>query len=189
MQRGWNKALIWGLLFLFVVGTGAMGGMVAAYVRDLPPLDPLEEYQPSLVTTLYDDEGQPFAAFFEQKRILVPLSKVPRFLVEALIAVEDSRFYQHHGLDPVGIARAFFSNVKCLCLAEGGSTITQQLAKVLFLTPEKSLTRKLSTLENETVLCPGHNYAHVPTARLAEEKCTNPFLNARTLQDFLRLAG
>ena len=142
MPRGLNKALIWGLLFLFVVGTGTTGGMVAAYVRDLPPLDPLEEYQPSLVTTLYDEEGQPFAAFFEQKRILVPLSKVPRFLVEALIAVEDSRFYQHHGLDPVAIARAFLSNVKCLCLAEGGSTITQQLAKVLFLTPEKSLSRK-----------------------------------------------
>ncbi|MFQ5881634.1 MAG: penicillin-binding protein 1A [Candidatus Methylomirabilales bacterium] len=143
MRGGFSQVLIWALLLLFVAGSGAMSGVVAAYVRDLPPLDTLEEYQPSLVTTLYDDQGEPFATFYEQRRILVPLSKIPRFLHEALIAVEDSRFYQHHGLDPLGITRALWTNLKCLCLAEGGSTITQQLAKVLFFTPEKSLPRKL----------------------------------------------
>jgi penicillin-binding protein 1A len=136
------KGSLWAVLLFFVMGAGVAGGVVAAYVRDLPPLDILEEYQPSLVTTLYDDQGKPFASFYEQRRILVPLDKIPRFLREAIIAVEDSRFYQHYGLDPVGITRALWSNLNCLCLAEGGSTITQQLAKVLFFTPKKSLARK-----------------------------------------------
>lgn len=141
-RRAVVQGLLWAVLLFCVVGTGVLGGVVAAYVRDLPPLDILEEYQPSLVTTLYDDQGKPFASFYEQRRILVPLDTIPLFLREALIAVEDSRFYQHYGLDPVGIIRALWTNINCLCLAEGGSTITQQLAKVLFFTPEKSLTRK-----------------------------------------------
>ncbi|MFQ5989265.1 MAG: penicillin-binding protein 1A [Candidatus Methylomirabilales bacterium] len=136
------KGFLWAVLLFCVMGTGILGGVVAAYVRDLPPLDILEEYQPSLVTTLYDDQGKPFATFYEQRRILVPLDKIPRFLREAIIAVEDSRFYQHYGIDPVGITRALWANLNCLCLAEGGSTITQQLAKVLFFNPEKSLSRK-----------------------------------------------
>ena len=141
-RRGVVKGVVWTALLFCITGTGVLGGVVAAYVRDLPPLDILEEYQPSLVTTLYDDQGKPFASFYEQRRILVPLDKIPRFLREAIIAVEDSRFYQHYGLDPVGITRALWSNLSCLCLAQGGSTITQQLAKVLFLNPEKSLARK-----------------------------------------------
>lgn len=135
--------LIWVVLIVSVVGTGIVGGVVAAYMHDLPPLDILEDYEPSLVTTLYDDQGKPFATFYEQRRILVPLADIPQMLQEALIAVEDSRFYEHFGVDPVGILRAMWSNLKCLCRAEGGSTITQQLAKVLFFTPEKSLSRKV----------------------------------------------
>lgn len=131
------------ILVVAVVGTGIVGGVVAAYMRDLPSLDVLEEYQPSLITTLYDDQGKPFATFYEQRRILAPLAEIPQLLRDALIAVEDSRFYRHLGLDPWGILRALWSNLKCLCLAEGGSTITQQLAKVLFFTPEKSLSRKM----------------------------------------------
>jgi penicillin-binding protein 1A len=143
MRRRFPKGLIGAIVLLSVVGGGVLGGVVAAYMRDLPPLDILDEYQPSLVTTLYDDQGKPFATFYEQRRILVPLAKIPRILREALIAVEDSRFYKHYGLDPVGITRAVWTNLKCFCLAEGGSTITQQLAKVLFFTREKSLSRKV----------------------------------------------
>ncbi len=135
--------LIWAVLIVSVVGTGILGGVVAAYMHDLPPLDILEDYEPSLVTTLYDDQGKPFATFYEQRRILVPLAEIPQMLQEAIIAVEDSRFYEHFGVDPVGILRAMWANLKCLCRAEGGSTITQQLAKVLFFTPEKSLSRKV----------------------------------------------
>jgi len=141
--RRHRRVLLWILSPLLAIGMGAAGGVFAAYVQDLPTLDALEHYSPSLVTTLYSDEDEPFAAFFEQRRILVSLDKIPRYLIEALLATEDTRFYSHRGIDPRGIARALLTNVRTLRLAEGGSTITQQLAKVLFLTPEKNLARKI----------------------------------------------
>ena len=141
--RRYRKALLWVLPPVLAMGMGAGGGVFAAYVQDLPTLDALAQYSPSLVTTLYSDEDEPFASFFEQRRILVSLDKIPRSLIEALLATEDARFYSHRGIDPRGIARAVLANLRSLRLAEGGSTITQQLAKVLFLTPEKSLARKI----------------------------------------------
>lgn len=134
---------LWSLLILLVVGMGTAGGIFVAFLRDLPSLDGLEEYQPSIVTTLYTDQDEPFASFYEQRRILVPLSKIPLQLKQAVLAVEDSGFYQHHGLSPRAILRAFYTNVLARRKAQGGSTITQQLARVLFLTPEKSLARKV----------------------------------------------
>lgn len=133
-------------LVTVAISIGATGGLIGAYLKDLPPLDLLEEYQPSLATTFYSDQDEPFAALFLEKRIYVPLQKIPRHLIEALIAVEDAQFYQHRGINWRGIGRAMLRNLRCLCLAEGGSSITQQLAKVLFLTPEKSLTRKVKEI-------------------------------------------
>jgi len=144
--RRHRRILLWILPPLVAMGMGAAGGVFAAYVQDLPTLDALEQYSPSLVTTLYSDEDEPFAAFFEQRRILVSLNKVPPYLIEALLATEDTRFYSHRGIDPRGIARALLTNLRTLRRAEGGSTITQQLAKVLFLTPEKSLARKMKEI-------------------------------------------
>lgn len=144
--RRHRRILLWILPPLVAMGMGAAGGVFAAYVQDLPTLDALEQYSPSLVTTLYSDEDEPFAAFFEQRRILVSLNKIPPYLIEALLATEDTRFYSHRGIDPRGIARALLTNLRTLRRAEGGSTITQQLAKVLFLTPEKSLARKMKEI-------------------------------------------
>ena len=73
----------------------------------------------------------------------MPLAQIPKPLREAVIATEDARFYSHYGVDPTGIARAIYQNFRRGRIVEGGSTITQQLAKVLFLTPDKSLERKL----------------------------------------------
>jgi penicillin-binding protein 1A len=136
-------ASFWSLFLLLVVALGAAAGIFAGFLRDLPSLDGLEEYQPSIVTTLYTDQDEPFASFYEQRRILVPLAKIPARLKQAVLAVEDSRFYEHRGLSPRAIARALVANVLHRRKAQGGSTITQQLARVLFLTPEKSLTRKI----------------------------------------------
>ena len=138
---------LWRLLLVALITTaaslGAVGGLVAAYFRDLPALETLEEYRPSLVTTLYGDDDQPFASLFEQRRILVPLAQVPFQLQQALLAVEDAQFYEHRGVNPRAIARAMWSNLRALHTVEGASTITQQLARVLFLTPERSLARKI----------------------------------------------
>ncbi len=136
-------ACVWGLGILLVIGLGAAAGVLAGLLRELPSLEGFEEYQPSITTTLYADQDEPFASFFEQRRILVPLTKIPVHLKQAVLAVEDSRFYEHRGLSPRAIVRATIMNLLTRRKSQGGSTITQQLARVLFLTPEKSYIRKL----------------------------------------------
>ncbi|MDE2060459.1 MAG: PBP1A family penicillin-binding protein [candidate division NC10 bacterium] len=136
-------AIIWSLLLLMAISSGVLGGLFVTFLRDLPTLEALEEYQPSLVTTLYSDHDEPFAALFEQKRFWVSLDKIPRHLINGLIAVEDAQFYEHRGINFRGIARALLVNLWALRPVEGGSSITQQLAKLLLLTPEKHLSRKI----------------------------------------------
>lgn len=133
----------WGVVVVLVVGFGAAAGIFAAFLKDLPSLDGLEEYQPSVATTLYTDQDEPFHSFYEQRRILVPLDKIPAHLKEAVLAVEDSRFFEHRGISARAIARALVMNVLARRKAQGGSTITQQLARGLFLTPEKNISRKI----------------------------------------------
>jgi penicillin-binding protein 1A len=133
----------WACLLLLAAGTGAAGGIFLGFLRDLPSLDGLEEYTPSVATTLYTDQDEPFASFYEQRRVLVPLTRIPKHLTQAVLAVEDARFYEHHGLSPRGIARALVANLIHRRRAQGGSTITQQLARALFLTPEKNVSRKI----------------------------------------------
>ncbi|MBI4841821.1 MAG: PBP1A family penicillin-binding protein [candidate division NC10 bacterium] len=134
---------LWALLIFLVISLGVAAGVFAGFLRDLPSLDGLEEYQPSITTTLYTEQDEPFASFYEQRRSLLPLAKIPLQLKQAVLAVEDSRFYEHRGLSPRAIARAMIMNLLTRRKSQGGSTITQQLARVLFLTPEKSFTRKL----------------------------------------------
>jgi penicillin-binding protein 1A len=134
---------LWGLVIALAIGLGAAGGIFAGLLRDLPSLEGLEAYQPSIATTLYSDQDEPFASFYEQRRILIPLAQIPAELKQAVLAVEDSRFYQHRGLSPRAILRATVMNLLARRKLQGGSTITQQLARVLFLTPEKSFTRKI----------------------------------------------
>ncbi len=134
---------LWSLLILLVIGLGSAAGILFGFLRDLPSLDSLEDYQPSIATTLYTDQDEPFASFYEQRRTVLPLAKVPLQLRQAVLATEDSHFYEHRGLSPRAIARAMVMNVLSRRKSQGGSTITQQLARVLFLTPEKSFTRKI----------------------------------------------
>ncbi len=136
-------ACLWGFVIFLVISLGGTAGILAGLLRELPSLEGFEEYQPSITTTLYADQDEPFASFFEQRRILVPLSRVPTHLKQAVLAVEDSRFYEHRGLSPRAIVRATVMNLLARRKSQGGSTITQQLARVLFLTPEKSYIRKL----------------------------------------------
>jgi penicillin-binding protein 1A len=128
------------------IGAGAAGGMLYLYLQDLPPISKLEEFEPSLITKVYSEEGELIGEFFEEKRILVNYADIPKNLINATIAKEDRRFYQHHGIDFYGIARAVLANLKSGKSKEGASTITQQLARVLFLTPEKRLERKIKEI-------------------------------------------
>jgi penicillin-binding protein 1A len=146
-RRSAWRALAWagGLLFA-LAGLTAAGVGVAAYVfwpRDLPPAKALEEYAPSLGSKVYGDDDELLTEFQAERRIFVPLREIPLTLRNAFIAVEDARFYSHFGVDLRGIARAAYANFRHGRVVEGGSTITQQLAKVLFLTPDRSFARKV----------------------------------------------
>ena len=111
--------------------------------RSLPSVTALETIQPADGSKLYDENDDLITEFQAERRIFLPLAQIPKTLREAVLAVEDSRFYSHFGVDPMGIARAVYQNFRRGRIVEGGSTITQQLAKLLFLTPDKSLDRKL----------------------------------------------
>src|SRR5690349_5274223 len=138
-------ALIVGLVLLVVVSTGAAAVLWAFTVlhRSLPSVTALETIQPLQGTQVFDENDEPISEYQVERRIFMPLPSIPRALRDALIATEDKRFYSHFGLDPIGILRALYQNYRRGRFAEGGSTITQQLTKVLFLTPDKSLERKL----------------------------------------------
>jgi len=148
-RRGGRLAAVarWTLLTLVAVVLVAGTGLaIAAYVfwpTDLPPAKALEEYAPSVGTKVYGDDDELVAEFQAERRIFVPLQQIPPALRNAVIAVEDARFYSHFGVDLKGIFRAMYANFRHGRVVEGGSTITQQLAKVLFLTPDRSFSRKV----------------------------------------------
>jgi len=138
------------LLYLFLslaaVLIGGTVGFITFSVWDLPQVQALEEYRPNITSRVYSDNNKLLAEFFLENRSPVTLEDVPEKLVKALIATEDKRFYTHPGIDFHGVARALFRNIRAHKVLEGGSTLTQQLAKVLFLAPERSYTRKLKEM-------------------------------------------
>ncbi|MCP9448654.1 MAG: transglycosylase domain-containing protein, partial [Nitrospira sp.] len=145
-RRWWQFALI-GILACAIAGTTTVGGVIWYFSRDLPSLDLLENYQPSLVTTVYSDDRQPIGQFFIERRILTPLTSIPTHLIQAVIATEDARFFDHPGLDYIGMLRAAWTNIRHGGKkVEGASTITQQLARSLFLSSERSYERKIREL-------------------------------------------
>src|SRR5882724_10299327 len=146
-RRRWLRTFVLALLILFVLG-GLGGGLAALWVftilpRSLPPVTALENFEPVQGSKIFDDSDELITEFHVERRIFVPLAQIPQALKEAILATEDARFYSHFGVDPMGIARAVYHNFRHGRIVEGGSTITQQLAKVLFRTPDKSLDRKL----------------------------------------------
>ena len=143
-RRMWRGLAPWvmaaGVLALVTAVAG--GAAIWALSRNLPDIGALRSYQPSLVTRVYADDNRQVGQFFVEKRVLTPLARIPKGLINAVIAVEDSRFYQHEGLDMLRIIKALAVDMVSMQLREGASTITQQLARSLFLTQEKTLSRK-----------------------------------------------
>ena len=126
-----------------IAGGLAIGGIFYIAFQNLPSVALLREYRPSLVTRIYSDDNKIIGQFYIEKRVLAPFKAIPLYLKEAVIAVEDDAFYSHKGLDYKGILRAFWINIRSLDIRQGGSTITQQLTRSLFLTPEQTIMRKL----------------------------------------------
>ena len=131
-----------GLVFAAGVLCGAGLGALLALTRDLPSIRDLESFRPSAATRLLSTEGKVIGEFFVEKRLPITLAEIPPYLKQAVIAVEDQRFYGHAGIDWRGVLRASVKDLLAGRIVEGGSTITQQLAKLLFLDAERTLRRK-----------------------------------------------
>ena len=110
---------------------------------NLPTVESLKDYKPSPGTTIYAEDGRVVGQIRIEKGVYVPLQKIPQHMKNAILATEDPRFYQHSGIDYRGILRAALKNIIRMRVSQGGSTITQQLTKVVFLTPERSFVRKI----------------------------------------------
>ena len=138
-----GKAVV--IAFFALLAAGA--GLLLPILNQLPDVDSIETYLPSETTLIFSSDGKVLARLHrEENRQVVPLSRISVFLQKAVIAVEDPNFYRHHGLDFYGIFRAGIKNIIYGRIVEGGSSITQQLARNLFLTKKKTLTRKFAEL-------------------------------------------
>ncbi len=143
----WVVGLILSGAVILVIGLGAFGFFAGLWVsfRNLPDVQSLDRYTPSQRTQIYDIKGRLIADVRgEANRTVVPLSGISTNLKNAVIAIEDDQFYKHNGIRYDTIIRAAIANFQEGRAAQGGSTLTQQLAKNLFLTPKKSLNRKIA---------------------------------------------
>ncbi len=135
--------------------------------KALPQVDTLADYRPPVVTRVLSDDGTVISELFEERRIVVPVSRMPKSLIQAFVAAEDSNFFKHQGIDLVSILRAAIKNIKAGGIVQGGSTITQQVAKSLLLTPERKFKRKFK----EAIL------AYRMENRLSKEEILYLYLN------------
>jgi penicillin-binding protein 1A len=130
------------ILLLLAVGVGALGGLIFVYSSDLPQVRQLEDYRPDVITELYADDGTPIGSFALERRVIVNYDQIPPALRDAVISIEDRHFESHWGVDVLRILRAAATDLIEWRKAQGASTLTQQLSRMLFLTPEKSFRRK-----------------------------------------------
>jgi len=152
------------LLLILLVGSSILYYVM---LRDLPGIAALKEYRPSITTRVYADNNELIDEFYLENRKLVKFSDLPPVVINAVLSAEDSRFFEHRGFDMQSISRAFFRNLKAGRIVQGGSTITQQVAKTLYLSPEKSYRRKIK----EAVL------AFKIDRSLSKEEILNLYLN------------
>ncbi len=135
--------VVFGLLVLLSVAVGAAGGLLLVYSTDLPQVDELERYRPSSVTELYDGEGRVIGTFALQRRVIASYDDYPEVLRNALVSIEDKDFYQHSGINLWRIAGAAYRDIESGGKVQGASTLTMQLARNLFLSPDRSFYRKM----------------------------------------------
>ncbi|MCX7836119.1 MAG: PBP1A family penicillin-binding protein [bacterium] len=145
-SRSWFRFfLTWSIvgLVLFLFGGVGVYLVYLSFRSDLPSLSQLERFQPKLASKVFSQDSVLLHEFFVEKREFIPLSKIPKNLQNAVLSIEDHRFYQHWGVDLIGIGRALFVNLLTRRKSQGASTITQQLARQLYFGPEKWVTRKI----------------------------------------------
>jgi penicillin-binding protein 1A len=138
--------IVFAALLLLAAGVGVLGGLVFVYSAGLPQVRELEDYRPDVMTELYADDGTQIGTFALEHRVIVSYDDIPPVLRAAIISVEDRHFESHFGVDIIRIVRAGITDLLQRRLAQGASTLTQQLSRRLFLTPEKSFRRKFQEM-------------------------------------------
>ncbi|WP_327501095.1 PBP1A family penicillin-binding protein [Arenibaculum sp.] len=141
--RGWGATIAKWMAVAGIWAVILVVGAVAYFAYDLPDISEVEAPSRRPAITMLASDGTTFARYGDLHGTMVNAADLPEHLVNAVIATEDRRFYSHFGVDPIGLARAVYTNWRRGALVQGGSTITQQLAKNLFLTPERTLRRKV----------------------------------------------
>src|SRR3990172_1577208 len=147
----WLKALTPGkalklLGIAFVAGVLFVVFLFFILSFGLPTVESLKDYKPSPGTMILSEDGRVLGHIRIEKGVHVPLKRIPKHMVNALLATEDPRFFQHTGIDYRGILRAALKNIIAVRVSQGGSTITQQLTKVVFLSPERKIKRKIKEI-------------------------------------------
>ncbi len=125
-----------------IVMIGAILGAYMTYSHNLPDIPDLNSYQPRTVSTFFSDDGTVIGTFFKQKRFVIDLNQMPKHVINAFLAAEDARFYEHDGVDWQGILRAMIRNVMSGRITQGGSTITMQVTRNFLLSRERTYSRK-----------------------------------------------
>lgn len=141
--KGLLKVVLLCVATLAVISALGAGGYLFYLLSRLPRVDRLADYKPPIVSQVFGDDGSLVGEFYLERRIVVPVDRMPRKLIQAFVAAEDASFYSHRGIDYFGILRAAFKNVLSMRKKEGASTITQQVTKSMLLTSEKKFSRKI----------------------------------------------
>jgi penicillin-binding protein 1A len=143
-RRSLLSLLIVMILVIFV-GAALAGSSLVYYLllKELPSIAALKDYRPSITTRVYADNNELIDEFFLEDRKVIKYEDIPKMAIQAFVAAEDARFFQHRGFDMQSMSRAFFKNLEAGKIVQGGSTITQQVAKALYLSPERSYMRKI----------------------------------------------
>jgi penicillin-binding protein 1A len=142
--KKWWQLLVLGVLALGMALTALIALAGVLIYPELPSLEALTDYKPKMPLRVYSDDAQLIAEFGEERRAFIKINDVPAKLKQAILAAEDERFYQHGGIDTMGVLRAIIANATSGGAKEGASTITMQVARNFFLSSEKTLKRKLS---------------------------------------------
>lgn len=128
---------------LFFIPALSVVGLYFYFSHDLPRIESLKDYSPALVTELHASSGELIAEFSVEKRYMISVSEIAPVFIQAILAAEDDKFFEHKGIDLWGILRAALKNIRSFEIKQGGSTITQQIVKSLLLTSERKFSRKI----------------------------------------------
>ncbi|OGP92924.1 MAG: hypothetical protein A2156_10220 [Deltaproteobacteria bacterium RBG_16_48_10] len=191
-KRSLSLYLIYTFMFSMILFILSGGGLFFYYSRHLPDYQPLKERNLNAYSIVYSEEDEVIAKFLLENRIPIPYERTPKLLIHAFVAAEDAEFFQHSGIDYKGIARALFKNLIAGRIVQGGSTITQQVTKTFFLTPKRSLLRKLKevayafglehNLTKEEILSLYLNNIYLGNGAYGIEAAAESYFNKRTEQ-------